>query len=64
MADAEWSATIVDRQNDTHKSSIIHSKAKVSSKVKIDPLSYIGENVSLDEGTNLFPMFTLKEIQK
>ena len=36
-----------------HKSSIIHSKAKVSSKVKIGPYCYVGENVCLEEGTEL-----------
>ena len=33
MADAEWSATIVDKKIMIHNSSVIDKKAKISSKM-------------------------------
>ena len=40
MADAEWSATIVDRKIMIHKSSVINPKAKIPKDVKIGPFLF------------------------
>ena len=36
-----------------HKTAIIDSKAKISSKVEIGPYSIIGPNVEIDEGSSI-----------
>ena len=51
MADAEWSATIVDKQ--WYKSSVIDSKAKISKNVKIGPFCYVGPKVQLEDSVEL-----------
>ena len=44
MADAEWSATIVNENNDTQLKHY-DKKAKIHKNVKIGPFCYIGPNV-------------------
>ena len=53
MADAEWSATIVDRKIMIHKSSVIDKKAKIDKNVKIGPFCYVGPDVELKENVEL-----------
>ena len=52
MADAEWSATIVDKKM-IHNTSVIDKKAKVSNKVKIGPFCYVGPEVELSDDVEL-----------
>ena len=53
MADAEWSATIVDEIKMIHSSSVIDKKAKIGKNVKIGPFCYVGPNVELHQDVEL-----------
>ena len=52
MADAQWSATIVDRNKMIHNSSVIEKGAKIG-QIKIGPFCYIGPQSQIGDNVEL-----------